>query len=70
MGLREAKKLVQGLIFQDEAALAMRPAPMEVSAIARAVVLSIQGYTGVPADMVAAIAQANAARFIKQWLAI
>jgi hypothetical protein len=70
MNFRNAVKMVKALIAKNAAYQAARPALSEVHGLARAVVISTTGYTGVPADMVADIAEANAHRFIQSYLCV
>lgn len=70
MNFRNAKGLILNLIAKSPAYQATRPAMSEVHGLARAVVTSMTGYAGVPADMVADIAEANAHRFIQSYLCV
>lgn len=70
MNFRNAKNLILGLIEKNASYQAARPALSEVHGLARAVVISMTGFQGIPADMVADIAEANAHRYIKSYLCV
>lgn len=70
MNFRAARNLITGLIAKSPAYQAARPALSEVHGLARAVVLSLRGYEGIPESMLAEIAESNAHRYIRSYLCV